>query len=853
MLKYDLAGEWRLQDLNNGHDIMGRLPGCNYLDFMNNGLLENPFWTENEVAAAKIAENDFLYSRQFPVDTKLVSCDRVDLVLSGVDTIAEIHLNSGKIAETRSAHRSWRFDITKYLIHGENLIEILLKSPNDYMKRECPSNPFEEKLSMPSTNVSKLRKPHYHFGWDWGPVLPPAGISGEIYLDGIKSTRLEQVKIQQVHTIGHVSVSAEVYIECVRYSTRQLSVKFELTEPGGRTFEAHTTMKDGCAELNVMVKNPMLWWCNGLGEQPLYQAEITLLDSDDATLDTWAKPIGLRTITLDTSADKWGNNFRFLINGIPIFVKGANWIPPDSFITRTTKEDLDFYIKSANHANMNMLRVWGGGYYESERFYDLCDKYGILVWQDFAFACNKYPLTDKNFLVDVEGEVKDNVRRLRHHASLALWCGNNELFISDSGKDKKNGYAAVLEQFFYTTLHTWLQKDDTVTPYWPGSPCSGTPANKANGLNRGDTHLWQVWHGLRRLDSFRTYPARFCSEYGVESLPSMSTIRSFTGTDRPAELGLTDPTILAHQKCGGGNEKMLFYLLSKFRNPAEFSGLIYLTQIIQAETVRMAMEFWRRNTGRCNGSLYWQYNDCWPAVSWAGIDYAKQYKAVQYKSRYFNAMRIISVDMYPDSCDLHVVNDYPEEFAGNLHWKLIDFSGDVINKGEFSLKQDGIAAMKVKTLVFKDILRGTCKREVVLFAELLDSTGKAVSRCGNLLVADKNAFLKRPNFKTSITVNAGIGVLTIKTDTYARYVYVEIDGITQPLSDNFFDIPPNETVTLHFPVPSGIFQETLNKNIHITTLANIEYKGTRFGSLLRRLAIWLKPMNILMWLVLKYI
>ena len=664
---------------------------------------------------------------------------------------------------------------------------------------------------------------------------------------------MEQVRIGQVHTSGHADASAEVYIECVKSSTRPLSVRFILTEPGGRLFEAHAAIKDGCAKLQVTVNKPMLWWCNGLGGQPLYQAEITLLDAGGAALDTWTKQIGLRTITLDTSADQWGNNFRFLVNGVPVFVKGANWIPPDSFITRAAKEDLDFYIKGANHANMNMLRVWGGGYYESDMFYDLCDKYGILVWQDFAFACNKYPLTDKNFLANVEEEVKDNVRRLRHHASLALWCGNNELFIGDSGKDKKNGYAAVREQFFYTTLRTWLHKDDAATPYWPGSPCSGTPANKANGINWGDTHLWQVWHGLRRLDSFRTYPARFCSEYGVESLPGMSTIGLFTGTGRPVKLSLSDPAVLAHQKCGGGNEKMLFYLLSKFRNPAEFSGLIYLTQIVQAETVRMATEFWRRNRGRCNGSLYWQYNDCWPAVSWAGIDYAKQYKAVQYKSRHFNAMRIIFADMYPDRGDLYVVNDYPEEFTGNVYWKLTDFSGNIITDGEFSLKQAGIAAAKVKTFVFKDILRGVSKKEAVLFAELFDSTGKTISRCGNLLVDDKNAILKKPNLQTSLTVNAGTGTLTIQSDTYARYVYVEIDGITQPLSDNFFDIPPNETVTLYFPVLPDISQENLHKNIHITTLAGIEYKGTRLGSLLKRLAIRLKPMNILMWLALKYI
>lgn len=850
MQKYSLEGEWQLQVENEEQTIKGYLPGCNYLDYIENGLMDDPFWGLNEEEATKFADKDIIYSRHFLVNEALLQCKQVNLVISGLDTLAEITLNGVTIGSADNAHRTWRFDVTKYLHTNENEITILIKSPRDYMKRDSTGKSLLEKMAVVPPNIAKIRKPQCHFGWDWGPILPPAGISGEICLEGSEVVQIEQVKIEQIHSANNVEIHAAVEVVQVSTEDRPIFALLKLTELGGREFLYKTQMKSDNMDLLVTVNNPQLWWCNGLGGQPLYDLTITVLDDTDQELDQWSRKIGLRSLMLDTSKDEWGNNFRFIVNGVPIFAKGADWIPSDSFVTRTTVDDLDFYIKSAHDANMNMLRVWGGGYYESDTFYDLCDKYGILVWQDLGFACNKYPLEDEAFLLNVEQEIKDNARRLRHHASLALWCGNNEIFMLDFGGKKKSDFRAIQTTFFYKTLQEWIQKDDKQTPYWPGSPSSGDPNYKANGLNWGDTHLWQVWHGLMPIESFEKYPTRFCSEYGMESMPSMRIIRTFT---EKSDLNLFDPEMLAHQKSVGGNKKMLFYLLSKYRSPAEFEDFIYLSQLIQSETIRMATEFWRRNVGRCNGAIYWQYNDCWPVASWAGIDYGKNYKAVQYRAKHFNAMCCVSGDMRSKYCHLHVINDYANGFTGKLRWMLTDFAGKGISDGELPVDIGETRAEKIITLTYKEILHGRKKKEVVLLLELLDAEGKVVSRQNNLLVSDKEAILLKPKLETLITVENNVGTLRIETNTYARYVYVEIDGVTVPLSDNFFDVQKGQPVTVCFPVLIGTSSDELQANLHIKTLADVVYKGSILNDKLIRFLIRLDKTNLLMWIIFKFI
>lgn len=842
----NLAGTWTFREDGSNEWINGELPGCNFLDLMEAGKIPDPFWGMNEAKVQSIGDKDYEYARDFDVSAELYSHERIELVMSGLDTLTEIRLNGIKIAETENAHRLYRFSVKTQLKEGGNRLTILFKSPVNYITEKHA----EYKLLSVSEvkGVSHIRKPQCHFGWDWGPILPLSGISGDIQLEAYNVARIEDVDIKQQHTKNQVALDMHVELDRMEFGN-SLSMDCSVSAPDGSVHAAKMAISESKASCTLIIEDPQLWWSNGLGEQPLYTVQMTLYDGDKV-MDTWEKQIGLRTIELDTSSDQWGHNFQFIINGVPIFVKGSDWIPSDSFVTRTSAKDLEFYIKSAKDANMNMLRVWGGGYYESDTFYELCDQYGILVWQDFAFACMAYKLFDEVFLENVHLEVLDNVRRLRHHASLALWCGNNEIEpISMLWKKEKKLYQSGID-FFYNVLPEWVAQVDHTTPYWPGSPSGnkGEGGKNSNGSAEGDTHLWQVWHGMFPIESFEKYPTRFCSEFGMESLPSMETVRSFTDE---TDINIFSPVMLSHQKSAGGNQKMLFYILSKYRNPETLGDFIYLSQLIQSETIRVATEGWRRQMDRCHGSLYWQFNDCWPVASWAGIDYRKQFKAVQYRARHFNQMSCVSAELSRNRADIYVINDYPSAFNGILQWTLSDFQGNIIDCGESPANVDSCSALQIQSLRYKDILQGFVSNEVVLGLHLSED-GQIISKQTCLLVPDKEAKLETPIITKSLIIDGSNAVLTLQSDVFARHVYVNVPGVDTPLSDNFFDLEVGQVFCIQFSVPDGVDQTLLEQKIQIKSLVDVKAKGSRFKDGWIRLAMRLNKRNLLSWLIFKF-
>ena len=848
MEKIDLGGSWKFREAGSDTFWTGRLPGLNYLDLMEAGVIEDPFWGQNEDAAKEIGQKDYEYSRTFTVDQAFLGQDKIELVISGLDTLAVIHLNGVEIGRFENAHRFFRIPVKTNLKLGENEISILFSSPQAYIQAKAQETPLFS-MGM-AANAPHIRKPQCHFGWDWGPILPPSGIHDSISLEGYSLARLRDLRIKQEHTDGKILLHLSEKLERFGEPSQPLWLRISLKSPQGNLQETTHQVDSDMFSLDIPVKNPQLWWCNGLGEQPLYEVEVRLLAEKNSLepLDSQKRKIGLRTIRLDTGPDHWGRNFCFYVNDVPIFAKGGDWIPSDSFVTRTRPEDLDFYIRSAKHANMNMLRVWGGGYYESEKFYDLCDQYGILVWQDCAFACMEYPLQDPDFLQNVKAEISDQVRRLRHRASLALWCGNNEIKMISMlfKKDRR----PVHDRFFYETLAGWVKEEDDITPYWASSPCSNEPSTKPNSLKEGDTHLWQVWHGMQPLESFRNYPTRFCSEFGVESLPSKLAIQSFTDLKNP---GLFEPVMLAHQKSAGGNEKMLYYILSKYRQPAGTEDFIYLSQLIQSETVRMATEFWRRNSQRCHGAIYWQYNDCWPVASWAGIDYLQQYKAVQYRARHFNAMLCVSAEMHRNRVDVYVINDLNEDFKGSLSCRLVDFNGKKIYEEKFTVKLGKNKSWEIVSLIFKDVLGGTPKNEAALILELRDQKGRLVSSQHNLLVADKQAALQKPKFTTALAQKGKTGRLSITSDHYSRFTWVQIEGVTTPLSDNFFDLEAGQTVELTYSMPEGKSTGDITKEVRIMDLTSVGVQGSLANDKWLRLKMFLKPANFFSWITFKFL
>jgi beta-mannosidase len=844
--RQDLAGEWRLSR-DGGATIKGRLPGCTYLDYMAAGG-ENPFWGENETKANELSRHDYSYSREFELTGEILANERLELVADGLDTLCEVSVNGALAGKTDNINRVWRLDVKALCREGKNEVRLHFKNPYPVIeeRQSVEKLPF---MSMPIPGVGHIRKTPSHFGWDWGPKLPPAGVTRSIGLEAY-TAKIEDLQIKQLHKNGAVTLMVAVELSGIPAGAAA-SVKLTLIDSDGKKTDFDAKVESTTAKAELDVKNPQLWWCNGLGAQPLYQINISAA-VDGEEIDSAHRQIGLRTIELDTGKDEHGRQFRFIVNGVPIFAKGADWIPADSFITRTDRETYFFYANAAKTANMNMLRVWGGGHYECEDFYDACDACGILVWQDFNFACNMYPFHHQEFAANVRAEVIDNVRRLRHRASLALWCGNNEcetpMMLSRFIKIKNPIINGNL-RFYHHTLDKWVKELDDVTPYWPGSPSSGSLDHRVHMLKEGeiwgDTHLWQIWHGMRPIEAFRKFPTRFCSEFGVESMPSMSAIRSFTDNPSPE---LFDPVMQLHQKSAGGNEKILFYLLAKYRNPAKFDDYVYLTQLVQANAVRFATDCWRRNIGRQNGAIFWQLNDCWPVASWAGIDYEKQLKAVMYHARHFNKPLCLSNDYYSDRAEIYCVNELPRDFNGTVEWKLTEFGGKVINGGEKEIKLTAVSSKKAIVLEYAQMLKGAKKQDVSLGVRLIEN-GLICDEKNWLLVPDKNAALPKAFVKTNVKIAGNKAEVEFSCEKYARYVYVEAEGVTAAWSDNFFDVPAGESVTVTVDLPDDMTVETFSRGLKIKTLTDVTPKNSLLIDKFLRVAMVMRNYNYLTWLL----
>lgn len=848
MERLNLAGEWLLSR-DGEKPIPGRLPGCTYLDYMANGM-ENPFWGENETEANSLARHDYIYSREFELTSDMLEQENLELVADGLDTLCTITLNGAEAGKTDNINRVWRLDVKNACREGKNTISIHIENPYPVIEEKQKADPLPMS-SMPIPGVGQIRKTNCHFGWDWGPKLPPAGLARSIALEAF-SRRVEDFRIVQEHSEGAVSLKISAQLSGANDGS-EISGSLELTAPDGTKTFYHSELEDSVLHWDIKIEDPQLWWCNGLGDQPLYKLALSL-EVDGSTAETLRRQIGLRTIKLDTAPDEHGHQFRFVINGVPIFAKGADWIPPDSFITRADRETMFFYAETAKKANMNMLRVWGGGMFENEDFYDACDENGILVWQDFLFACNSYPLHDPEYLENVRAEVRDNVRRLRHRASLALWCGNNEnevVLMLKPFKRQKNKIMRTNLLFYHTILRDWVSDFDGVTDYWPGSPSSGSldykPHNMKAGKTRGDTHLWQIWHGMRAIEAFREFPTRFCSEFGMESMPSMHTVRSFTDTPSPT---LFEPVMQLHQKSTGGNEKILYYLLAKYRNPAKFEDYIYLSQLVQANTVRFATDCWRRNMGKQNGAIFWQMNDCWPVASWAGVDYERQLKAVTYMARHFNKPLCISNDYFDDRAELYVTNEYPESFAGTLEWRLKDFSGGLINSGSSSVRINAVSSQRIEVLRFNSILKGRKKSEASLEVRLLEK-GEVRDEKYWLLVPDKDASLPAAEIKSECSLNGNTAAVKLSSPVYARYVYAEAQGVTAPWSDNFMDIPAGESATVTVELPEGMSIEDFRQRLRIKTLADVEPANSPLKDKWLRIKMIFTNRNYISWLLFK--
>ncbi len=835
-MKFSLNGEWKFRQVENAEWYNATVPGCNYLDLIANDLIKDPFYGTNEKDLYWVSEKDWEYTKTFELQDDILKAEKINLVCKCLDTICDIFVNGNLIGKAENHHLCYKFDIKEYAT-AKNEIKIRFYSPVKYVldKQKVETTPAN---CNGLNGIPHIRKPQCHFGWDWGPVLTPSGISDDIYVEGLNIAQISNVLINQNHSEDSVKLTINVSAD--NFDKKDLDCKVKVFAPNGKLLEEKSFELVDKGSVDFNIENPELWWIKDISateKQPLYAVNVEILHKGKA-IDEQNKRIGLRTIKLNQDVDKFGKNFQFVLNGKPIFAKGANWIPSDSFVNRTTKEKLEYYIKSAADCNFNMIRVWGGGYYESDDFYDLCDEYGIIVWQDFAFACQPYPFFIDTFRENVLKEVEYQVQRLRHHASLGLWCGNNEIELMAIAWKLRTNYVAWTEKFFWDILPEAVSRFDKVTPYIAGTPVGVSHDNGFSNDNVGDTHLWAVWHGLKPMNYYRKRMTRFCSEFGFESLPDIKTIETYA---KPEDYSLTSEVFTNHQKCASGNMKMAFYIASRFRLPLKFEDYIYLSQICEQECIRDATEHWRRNKGRCNGSLFWQYNDCWPVCSWSSVDYYGNFKALQYTSKHFFAPLMLSIEDSKKKIDLYVVNDTLKAYEGTINYKLYDFSGKILLDEQVICKVLSNSSGLIHTIKMEDLKGKFNLKESVLVADLVID-GKVVSHKTFLFDKEKNLNLPKANIAYKVEVENGKATITLKADKFARLVRVHSKTITTPFSDNYFDILPDEEKVITIDC-KDMTEKQMKQDLIISSVCDVEPKGSKFSDNLFRWKVFIIPIN----------
>ena len=822
-----------LQDWHPAH-----VPGVVQTDLFKDGLIPDPFYQDNDTRLQWIGLTDWEYRTTFQVDAATLAHDHVDLVFEGLDTYADVYVNDQVALHGDNMFRRWRVSVKSLLKTGPNTLRIVFHSPIESMIPKVKALPY----ILPSVTTNNTgneenvatapytRKAGYQYGWDWGPRYVTEGIWQPIRVETWDALRIENFHVQQeTITKTDAAVNAEFNIEAGRSTPASLEVTYGPL--AGTAFPAVRQSVQLVPGLNrisvpIHIANPKLWYPNGYGTQDRYQFSAVVRTGKDIAANAALKT-GLRSIELRREVTKTGKSFAFIVNGIPVFAKGADVIPFDSFPNRVTPEIHRQILESARDAHMNMVREWGGGYYESDDFYDICDELGILVWQEFMFGGDMVP-GGADFQNSVKQEAIEQVTRLRDHPSIVLWCGNNEIETgwvhwgdrqifkeSVSATDREKVWTDYVV-LFHGILSGVVAQYAAPVPYWGSSP-SANFENPPDSQTDGDMHYWQVWHALAPIEMYTQQFPRFMSEYGFQSFPEMRTIRTFA---KPEDMDIRSATMQDHQKNHGGNERILSYMLRWYPEPKDFESFVYLSQVLQAEAIKVGAEHLRRQMPNTMGSLYWQLNDCWPVASWASIDYYGRWKALQYYSKRFYDDVIVSPFRHDGKVDVYVVSDKLQPLNGTIHTRLLDFSGKVLSEKTQDVQIPAQSSAIYFTVDQKELLAHADPTKSFLVFDLTVG-GQQVSR--NLIFFDTmhNLDLPKPvKIETSLDKSNGGYAVTLRSPALARSVFVSFGDLDVKTEDNYFDLLPGEAVTVKLKTPAAVTLDQLKSGIQVISLTD---------------------------------
>ncbi|MCP4910704.1 MAG: glycoside hydrolase family 2 protein [Bacteroidetes bacterium] len=825
---------WTFKNISDSIWMPADVPGTVHTDLINNNIIEDPYYRLNERNVQWVDKTDWEYRSSFFVGNNLLSKDVIELRLNGIDTHSDIYINGNKVIETNNMFTKWIVDCKKYLKYGKNSIKVILRSAiNIGLDKRAKlgftlpgaENDQSEIGGLGDTKVCVFsRKPGYHFGWDWGPRLVTSGIWQNIELVAWNLANIDNIYIKQ-NKIDTEIADLEFTVEIESVNKKNITLITLIDDSIINSRKINLIPGFNNISYPITISSPELWWPNGLGDQRLYNVEIQLRDNENL-ISKKNQSLGLRTIEVVQDKDSIGASFYFKVNGFPVFMKGANYIPQDIFLNRPSNEDYNYLINSAKDANFNMLRVWGGGIYEKDIFYDLCDKAGILVWQDFMFACAMYP-GNEEFLENVKREAIQNVKRLRSHPSIAIWCGDNEILSAwnrwgwkedvyeNQGADIVDSVWYAYEDIFHKILPKVVEEYDSTRLYWSSSPSSGF-GELENGKS-GDNHYWGVWWGKEPFDKYEEFIPRFMSEFGFQSFPTFKSVKKYTTEE---DWNIYSPVMKSHQRSSIGNATIEEYMKRDYHIPENFEEFLYVGQLLQAKGIKMGIEAQRRAMPYCMGSLYWQLNDCWPVASWSSIDYYGNWKALHYEVR--NAFKevIISTEIRDDNLNLYIVSDKLLDTEATLELTLMDFNGRIIKSINEDIIINANSSKVYNKVDISSLTNNLNKSQLLLLSKIKSKDSVIIDLDITYFVSPKNLLLTSPKIDYEILDwDKKSFVIEVSTDVLAKNVFLQYEAEGQ-FSDNYFDIPPNESVRIIFSSDMGLDTKNIEGGISIISLTD---------------------------------